>query len=54
MVVNAWIARRMETAAHDIQTGAQTNMLVMNLIEEGRGRPPVALHGEPDRPSRLQ
>jgi hypothetical protein len=54
MIVNAWIARRMETAARDMQTGAQTNMLIMSLIDELRGQPPMPLTGEPGRPSRLQ
>lgn len=54
MIVNCWIARRMETAARDLQSSAQTNMLIMSMIDEWRGRPPMMFHGEPERRSRLQ
>jgi hypothetical protein len=54
MIVNCWIARRMETAARDLQSSAQTNMLIMTMIDEWRGRPPMTVHREPDRPTRLQ
>jgi hypothetical protein len=50
MMVNFWIARRIETAAREIQASAETNLRVVSLIN----RPAAAIQAEPDRTSALQ